>query len=117
MHRRPIHVDGRFRKDGPTRPPVRSDGAMTDRYTHGHHESVLRSHRWRTIENSAGYLIPSLAAGQRLLDIGCGPGTITLDLARAVAPGEVTGLDVSADVIAAAEADRAGAGVDNVRFA
>jgi ubiquinone/menaquinone biosynthesis C-methylase UbiE len=90
---------------------------MTDRYTHGHHESVLRSHRWRTIENSAAYLIPSLAPGQRLLDIGCGPGTITLDLARAVAPGEVTGLDVSAEVVAAAEADRARAGVDNVRFA
>jgi ubiquinone/menaquinone biosynthesis C-methylase UbiE len=90
---------------------------MTDRYTHGHHQSVLRSHRWRTIENSAGHLIPSLRSGQRLLDVGCGPGTITLDLARAVAPGEVTGIDVSADVVAAAEADRVAAGVDNVRFA
>ena len=61
--------------------------AMTDDvYTHGHHESVLRSHRWRTAENSAAYLLPHLAAGDRLLDIGCGPGTITVDLAAAVAP-------------------------------
>jgi len=56
-----------------------------DTYTHGHHDSVLRSHRWRTAENSAGYLLPHLHAGQSLLDIGCGPGTITLDLARLVA--------------------------------
>ena len=33
-----------------------------DQYTHGHHESVLRSHRWRTAENSAGFLLPELAA-------------------------------------------------------
>jgi ubiquinone/menaquinone biosynthesis C-methylase UbiE len=90
---------------------------MTDRYTHGHHESVLRSHRWRTVENSAAYLLPHLLPGQRLLDVGCGPGTITLDLARRVAPGEVVGIDVSADVITAAEADRAQAGIDQVRFA
>ena len=44
-----------------------------DTYTHGHHESVLRSHRWRTAENSAAYLLPYLAPGQSLLDIGCGP--------------------------------------------
>src|SRR5580704_9535601 len=51
-------------------------------YTHGHHESVLRSHTWRTAENSAGYLLPHLRPGLSLLDIGCGPGTITVDLAR-----------------------------------
>jgi len=50
-------------------------------YTHGHHDSVLRSHRWRTAENSAGYLLPHLAPGMSLLDVGCGPGTITSDLA------------------------------------
>lgn len=68
-------------------------------YTHGHHESVLRSHRWRTAENSAGYLLPHLAPGQDLLDVGCGPGTITLDLAGRVAPGAVVGIDAAAAVI------------------
>lgn len=52
------------------------------RYTHGHHESVLRSHRWRNVENSAGYLLPYLRPGAEVLDVGCGPGTITVDLAR-----------------------------------
>ncbi len=74
------------------------------RYTHGHHESVLRSHRWRTADNSAGYLLPHLRAGQALLDVGCGPGTITADLAERVAPGPVVGLDASSQVLLEARA-------------
>ena len=64
-----------------------------DVYTHGHHASVLRSHGWRTAENSAAYLLPYLRPGQQVLDVGCGPGTITLGLAERVAPGEVVGID------------------------
>ena len=75
-------------------------------YTHGHHESVLRSHTWRTAENSSAYLLPHLRAGQSLLDVGCGPGTITADLALLVAPGEVVGLDAGAEVVAQARRTR-----------
>ncbi|WP_181783451.1 methyltransferase domain-containing protein [Pseudonocardia pini] len=67
---------------------------MRDVYTHGHHDSVLRSHRNRTVENSAGYLVPLLRPGLDLLDVGCGPGTVTHDLASRVAPGRVRGVDV-----------------------
>jgi SAM-dependent methyltransferase len=69
-------------------------------YTHGHQESVLRSHRWRTAENSAGYLLPHLRPEQSLLDVGCGPGTITADLATRV--DTVVGIDPSESVIAEA---------------
>ena len=68
---------------------------MNNVYTHGHHESVLRSHRWRTAENSAGYLLPHLRPGMSLLDIGAGPGTITADLAALVEPGRTTALEAS----------------------
>ena len=64
-------------------------------YTHGHHELVLRSHTWRTAENSAQYLLPALRPGMHLLDVGCGPLTITVDLVRRVAPGRVIGIDRS----------------------
>jgi len=77
-------------------------------YTHGHHESVLRSHRSRTVENSAAYLIPHLRPGVRLLDVGCGPGTITADFARRLGPSAVLGIDASADVIAEAQRDHPG---------
>ena len=68
-------------------------------YTHGHHESVLRSHKWRTVDNSAAYLAPRLTSGNHVIDVGCGPGTITADIGRRVAPGRVLGIDVSANVI------------------
>lgn len=87
-----------------------------DVYTHGHHESVLRSHRWRTAENSAGYLLPHLTAGMSLLDVGCGPGTITFDLARRVAPGRVVGVDLSTDVIEQAAGAARAEGLDGVEL-
>lgn len=88
-----------------------------DRYTHGHHDSVLRSHRARTAENSAQYLLPHLRSGLRLLDIGCGPGTLTADLAAAVAPGEVFALDREAEILGDATAVFADRGLQNVTVA
>jgi ubiquinone/menaquinone biosynthesis C-methylase UbiE len=90
---------------------------MTDiPYTHGHHESVLRSHRWRTADNSAAYLLPHLGSGTSLLDVGCGPGTITVDLARRAAPGRVVGLDASAEIVAQARAEAADADLPSLSF-
>jgi len=89
---------------------------MADTYTHGHHASVLRSHNWRTIENSAAYLEPELQAGRTLLDVGCGPGTITNEFAGRLAPGAVIGLDVAADVVAQAASTAADAKIANVTY-
>jgi ubiquinone/menaquinone biosynthesis C-methylase UbiE len=87
-----------------------------DVYTHGHHESVIRAHASRTAENSAAFVIPHLTPGVSVLDVGCGPGSITCDFAGLVAPGKVTGLDRSPDIIAQATALSAERGVDNVEF-
>lgn len=72
------------------------------RYTHGHEAAVLASHAQRTAENSAHYLLPVLTAGLSVLDVGCGPGTITLDLAEHVSPGTVVGLDAVEEPLTAA---------------
>jgi ubiquinone/menaquinone biosynthesis C-methylase UbiE len=85
-------------------------------YTHGHHESVLRSHTWRTAANSAGYLLGSLKPHMKILDIGCGPGTITADLAALVPDGHVTGVDRAPDVLEQARAAAADRGLANVGF-
>ncbi|TXK16269.1 class I SAM-dependent methyltransferase [Homoserinibacter sp. GY 40078] len=89
---------------------------MPERYTLGHHESVLRSHRWRTAENSAAYLVPHLRPGMDVLDVGSGPGTITVDIARIVFPGRVVGIDASEDVVEEAARLAREQGVENVEF-
>src|SRR3984885_9239189 len=88
----------------------------SETYLHGHHDSVLRSHRWRTAENSAGYLLPRLPATAWLLDIGCGPGTITVDLAARVPQGQVVGIDAADDVLELARQEASRQGRPNVRF-
>ena len=85
-------------------------------YTHGHHESVLRGHRQRTAENSAGYLLPYLQPGVSVLDIGCGPGTITVDLAGRVAPGSVTAVEPTDTALDLARAEAQARNVSNVAF-
>ena len=87
-----------------------------DRYTHGHHESVVSNHARRRAEGEAWFLLPHLRAGMRLLDAGCGPGTITAGLARAVATGEVVGIDLSEEVLAQARDHAAAEAVENVTF-
>lgn len=88
-----------------------------DPYIHGHHESVLRSHTWRTLENSAAYLVPHLTAGMRVLDVGSGPGTITVDLAQTVFPGAVLGIDVESSMAQRARSYAQSVHVENVEFA
>ncbi|WP_157254240.1 class I SAM-dependent methyltransferase [Nonomuraea typhae] len=88
---------------------------MSAVYTHGHHESVLRSHRWRTAENSAAYLLPSLLPHMSLLDVGAGPGTITAGLAARVA--RVTAAEVTAEALELSRAEIAARGLENADFA
>jgi SAM-dependent methyltransferase len=86
-------------------------------YTHGHAEAVLRSHRTRTAENSAAYLLPHLRSDQDLLDIGSGPGTITAGLAERTAPGRVTAIEVTEKALALTRAEIERRGIENVGFA
>jgi SAM-dependent methyltransferase len=85
-------------------------------YTHGHHESVLRSHRWRTAGNSSAHLLPHLSSGTTVLDIGCGPGTITADLATIVTPARVTAVEITDPALDLARAEIDRRGLDNVDF-
>ena len=60
---------------------------------------MLRSHQWRTVANSAEYLRADLKPGTKVLDVGCGPGTITIDIARLVGAENVVGIDSSAGTL------------------
>ena len=57
------------------------------------------------------------APGQRVIDIGCGTGVTTVELAQRVAPGgEAIGVDISPTLVVASTATAASAGVDNISF-
>jgi SAM-dependent methyltransferase len=91
---------------------TRSESTYVVGYSHALHEFM--SQRISSVE--AGFLLPHLRPGMRLLDCGAGPGTITLGLAEAVAPGEVVGIDISPIQVERASALAEECGVTNVRF-
>src|SRR5690348_16716096 len=85
-------------------------------YTHGHAPAVVRQHAQRTAEEAAAFLLPELRPGMRLLDVGCGPGSITRGLAERLVPGQVIGLDLSRDTLEAARREAAARGLDNLSY-
>lgn len=85
-----------------------------ERYTHGHHGSVVADHARRTAVDSAAYLLPYLETDMRLLDVGCGPGSISVDLAGMVSA--VVGIDAADAAIERARAEAAGRAVGNIEF-
>lgn len=72
-------------------------------YTQGYSEAVLKSHSSRTAETSAAFLLPHLRPDAKILDIGCGPGTITTSLAKYIPKGSIIGTDYSSEVVADAQ--------------
>ena len=90
--------------------------APQEKRAHGVTPGLSRDYADRTADRQAAFVAPYLRPGMNLLDIGCGPGTITLGLARAVAPGHVTGIDHDAPHVEAAQALAAEQGISNVIF-
>ncbi len=89
---------------------------MNDQRAHGVTPALSRDYTRRTAERQAAFALQYLESGMRLLDVGCGPGTVTVGLADAVAPGGVVGIDHDAVHIEMARALARTAGLANVRF-
>jgi len=85
-------------------------------YTHGHAPATVRQHGQRTAAEAAGFFLSELRPGMRVLDVGCGPGSITRGLAERVAPGQVIGIDLSRETLEAARADAAARGLTNLAY-
>jgi ubiquinone/menaquinone biosynthesis C-methylase UbiE len=87
-----------------------------DDRAHGVTPGLRQDYATRTVSHQGAFVLPYLRPGMNLLDVGCGPGTITLGLAQAVHPGQVIGVDYDAAHVKAARALAAERGVTNVTF-
>ena len=85
-------------------------------YTHGHAPAVVRQHAQRTVGEAAAFLLPHLRPDMRLLDVGCGPGSITRGLAERLPAGQVVGLDLSRETLESARRDAVARGLMNLRY-
>lgn len=68
-------------------------------YTQGYSKATVATHATRTVDSDAAFVLPFLQPTDKVLDVGCGPGTITVGFAAHVPQGSVTGLDISPDVL------------------
>ena len=85
-------------------------------YTMGYTEEFLQLLERRSAQSSAAHLLPHLRPGMRLLDFGCGPGTISVGLAEAVQPGVLHGMDMEASQIEIAKAAALAGGHGNMEL-
>lgn len=70
----------------------------------------------RTSNVEARFFVPHIQSGMKLLDCGCGPGSITLGLAEVVSPGEVIGIDIADNQVERAKELAKHSGISNVTF-
>jgi len=97
---------------------------MTQAYEWRGHVGDVWAEEWRRTDRSLAPVNGALAAEAatqatgfdrpRILDVGCGAGATSLALADAIAGAQITGVDLSAPLIAVAR--RRAEGRDNVRF-
>ena len=85
-------------------------------YTPGYSPIAAAFMTRRRLDPNGAFFLPYLEPGIDVLDCGCGPGTITRDIARRVAPGRVAGLDFNAEQLAIAADEARAQGVENVAF-
>jgi ubiquinone/menaquinone biosynthesis C-methylase UbiE len=89
---------------------------VAESYSHCANSAFETELALRTAAKEAAFFLPMLRAGMRVLDLGCGPGSITLGFAQAVAPGEAVGVDLQPSQIVQAQALSVARGVTNARF-
>ena len=91
--------------------------SATPDYTLGFGDAIVEILQTYSIESQAAHLIPHLRNGLRVLDFGCGPGSISVGLARAVEPdGELHGIDMGESHIQLARRVAQAGGHSNATF-
>lgn len=66
-------------------------------YISDHSILVLQTHSWRNLSNSALYLLSYTQLVLQILDVGCGPRSMIIDIAKHLSHGHVTGVEYVPD--------------------
>lgn len=98
-----------------------SGEAAASTYTLGHSEAevqrLLLQGRIYNDHTEHALRVAGLRSGMRVLDVGCGPGDVSLVASRLVGPtGTVLGVDAAADIVEFARTRAAGLAANNIRF-
>lgn len=89
---------------------------MTEKYIPGYSSNATNFMANRSVDSHAAFFKSYLQSGMKLLDCGCGPGTITLGFAKIIAPGTVTGIDIGSSQINIARENALKQAITNADF-
>jgi trans-aconitate 2-methyltransferase len=89
--------------------------------------TVIKSAKWNAADYAANSVVQqtwarelisklNLRGDENILDVGCGDGKVTAELARAVSRGSVTGVDASPQMIAFARKTFPSSEIPNLKF-
>ncbi|CUM64621.1 uncharacterized protein PRCAT00002229001 [Priceomyces carsonii] len=85
-------------------------------YKRGFEKSVSDTHSRRNVENSVKFIVPYLKPDFKVLDVGSGPGTITIDMGKYIPKGSIVGVEPTEELLDEAKANLEKSGVSNVAF-
>lgn len=84
---------------------------------HGYDQPEVQGfYATRTLQRMGEFLEPHLKPGMTAIDCGCGPGSVTVGIAEAVAPAKVYGIDLEPAMIESARELADSMGLTNVEF-
>lgn len=99
---------------------IRSVGGVPaekhETYSGGYDPIVLRALSKRDASRETAFLVPYLRPSMHVLDCGCGPGGISLGLARLLPEGRVIGIDVEESQLEIGRREARDRGLDNVEL-
>lgn len=89
---------------------------MSEYYKNGFDQNISKTHEWRTADNCCKYMLKYLRKNYHVLDIGCGPGSITCDIAKLIPKGNIIGIDPVKELVDAGNQLAILKNIPNVRF-
>ena len=87
-----------------------------ENYTLGYDPSALAFVSRRTLDSHGTFFITHLQPGIQVLDVGCGPGSITVGIASRIGSGSVIGVDMSESQVQLARQSAVEQGASNAQF-